>query len=140
MRNAFVGLLFIVALGFAKPAAAQVYYPGSVWTSTGTLSPVEKGNIISMTHAEQGIAVKGAEVFFQTTVTTDKEGYDWNRRFTNGGGLRFTQKVTGNGMIRFSAAYVRERRYTFERTMQGMVVSADAWFGWKQSPRPGVAQ
>lgn len=132
-----IGILLV--LYAAAPAQAQyLYYPGSVWSSNGTLSPVEKGNVISITHAEQGVAYRGAELFFETTVMADTKAYDWNRRVANGVGLRFTQVVKG-GMVRAGTAYVWERRYTYpyERTMEGLTLFVDTWFGWGAQQKGG---
>lgn len=131
------GLMIALALtlGLAGAASAQTTYPGTVWTSNGTLSPVEKGNIISMTHVEQGVANHGVELFGQTTFIADTKAYDWNRRYSNGVGARFTQSI-GSGMVRASVSYLRERRYSSEVTAQGVVIAVESWFGWGNSPRP----
>lgn len=138
-----IGRLFgagVLVFACAQDVAAQeVYYPGSVWTSNGTLSTFEKDNVISQTHMEQGIAIRGAELFGQATGVYDSKGYDWNRRFSTGVGARFTQQMK-SGMVRMSVAYVRERRYEGLRiTTQGLVVAAEAWFGWNNAPRPAPA-
>ncbi len=122
-------------LAFAPLASAQegFYFPGSVWNSTGTLSPVEKGNVISMTHVEQGVAFRGVEAFGHFTGMYDSKGYSWNRRTTEGIGVRFTQSLKG-GMVRGGASYVTEQRYVLAPTKQGasgIVLSVDCYFGWK---------
>jgi hypothetical protein len=136
--NRLVIVAFVLAVVCtARFASAQsgVYYPGSAWTANGTLSPVEKGNVISLTHAEQGIALRGVEVFGQTTFSIDSKHFDWDRRFLNGGGIRFTQTVP-HGMVRVSESFVRERRYNGDVTHQGFVFAAEAWFGWNHAPQP----
>lgn len=112
-------------------AADGVYYPGSVWTSNGTLSPVEKHNFISQTHVEQGIAIKGAEVFGSLSAVADSKGFDWNRRTVSGVGFRFTQNV-GKGMVRAGVQYLSEKRYVSESTAKGISFNVDAYFGWGQ--------
>ena len=135
---AFVFCMFCFTPGVSY--AQGVYFPGSVWSSNGTLSPVEKGNVLSLTHVEQGVAYRGAELFGQSTFSVDSKKYDWNRRFSNGVGARFTQSLLGHGMVRAGVSYVHERRYTFETTRQGWVASVDTWFGWQNTPQPAAGK
>ncbi len=129
---AFVVLLSVVATQNAS-AQSGVHYPGSFWTTNGTVSPVEKGNVVSMNHVEQGVAKKGVELFVQSTLQTDSKGYDWNRRVIGGVGVRFTQSI-GNGMVRIGASYLTERRFVHPQTINGLALTVDAWFGWGQRP------
>lgn len=126
--SAVFGLFLLLT---AVPASAQTYYPGSLWTSNGTLSPAEPGNTVSLSHFEQGIARRGAELFAQVTATADTAGFDWNRRVVQGVGVRFTQALPG-GMIRASLSYLSERRFVEPRTMNGVAITLDAYFGWRQ--------
>lgn len=122
----------------ALPASAQgteTYYPGTVWSSFGTLSPAEKGNVISLTHIEQGIAKKGFEIFGQGTFGFDTDKYGWNNRVLAGVGGRFTQSV-GRGMVRGSISWVDERRFLSNSRVSGWVLAAETWFGWQNTPRP----
>jgi len=126
-----------VLVAFASPSFAQdgVYYPGSFYTVNGTLSPAEKGNIISLSHAEQGIAYRGAELFAGFTGQADSKGFSWNRRTISSVGARFTQNISG-GSVRVAAGYARENRFAGPNTtISGPFVSVDAWFGWKQARR-----
>ena len=124
---------------FATSAYAQSRYPGTVWSSNGTLSPFESGNILSQTHVEQGVAVRGFEVFGQFTFAADSKAYDWNRHYGGGLGLRLTQSVK-SGMIRASVSYVRDYRYLSRTSATGLVFAAETWFGWQNSPRPAKLQ
>ncbi len=137
------GLMLAAAAAFVMMAgtasAQEVYYPGSVWTSNGSLSPAEKGNLFTQTHVEQGVAFRGAEVFGQTTLAMDSKNYDWNRKMLGGVGARFTQTL-GPGMVRVSVSYVSERRFVTDAIHSGVVVAAEAWFGWGQAPRPQGGQ
>ena len=135
MKQLAIASVIAVSLIGASVASAQegtgTYYPGVFWTSNGTVSPVEKGNIVSMSHAEQGIAKRGAELFVQSTAQYDSKGYDWNRRVIGGIGARFTQSI-GTGMVRVGVSYLSERRFVVPKTTSGFSVTAEAWFGWKQ--------
>ena len=114
----------------AQPS--EFYFPGSVWTSNGTFSPVEKGNFISLTHAEQGVAWHGAELFAHLTLSDDSKGFAWNHRVQDGVGLRFTQSL-GNGMVRAGLIYTHEAREPQVRAGQWGVF-VESWFGWRQQP------
>jgi hypothetical protein len=130
-------LAALALLAFAAPSFAQdsVYYPGSLYTTNGTLSPVEKNNIVSFSHIEQGIAYRGAELFGAFTGQVDSKGYPWNRRTVSSIGLRFTQNIA-SGSVRVSAGYTRENQFAGPNTVvTGPFVAVDAWFGWRQARR-----
>lgn len=112
-----------------------VYFPGSLWSSTGTLSPVEKGNIISMNHFEQGVAFDGIELFAVGEGTVAQQPNDWEHRTLYGGGIRFTQSLGALGMIRFNVAEVQEHRFISGITATGPQVSVDLWLGWAQKAK-----
>ena len=128
-----VRLLFasVVIVLCATPAQAQMYYPGSVWTSSGTYEPVEDGNFLSLTHAEQGVAWKGAELYTHLTLQTDSRGYEWRRAVTDGVGIRFTQSLPF-GMVRAGLSYNHTARKNLRTGNIGLFV--ESWFGWRQQP------
>ena len=134
----FIGCL--VGLLWATSAhAQQVYFPGSVWSSSGRmLTPTEPHNWSSTVHAEQGIAYRGAEVYGVSEFWMDKHRLDWNRRNVNGLGLRFTQTVRG-GMVRAGVAYLADHRRLTSRThTHGFTFLVEHYSGWGHdtSPRP----
>jgi hypothetical protein len=136
MKGTILAVAVAAVMAVTGSASAQeIYYPGSVWTSNGNLTPAEKGNLFTQTHVEQGVAFRGAEVFGQTTLGMDSKGYDWNRKMLGGVGARFTQTI-GPGMVRASVSYVSEKRFVTDAVHSGIVVAVEAWFGWNQSPRP----
>lgn len=132
-------VLFLLFVGFALPANAQeLYYPGSFWSSTGTLAPFEGQNVITMNHIEQGIAYRGAEMFVQATTTVDGRGLAWNRHVESGLGVRFTQSVK-TGMVRAGIAYLADHRFPTQQTaVNRFSVFVQAWFGWRQAAPPYV--
>ena len=136
MKRMMTGLVMVGFVGLANIASAQVYYPGTAWSTNGTLSPVEKGNIFHQSHVEQGGAYRGAELFGSFSGGFDSKGYDWNRHTTVGVGGRFTQVVKG-GMVRAGVAYLSEQRYVVARTTSGLAVFVDMWVGWGQSKSAG---
>ena len=122
--------MLLALLFVASAASAQsVYFPGQAWSSTGTSSNVEKGNIISMNHVEQGIAIRGAEAFGLATYQIDKKNFDWNNREILGVGARFTQTI-GNGMVRAGVIYSTERRRQTGARESGLQVLVESYFGW----------
>src|ERR1043166_3864061 len=148
MNRVFIVLAFVV-FGLCGPVCAQdtapdknenpmmaavkevkehLYFPGSMWTANGTLSPVETDNFASMTHAEQGVAYRHAEVYFLTTFQYDTKAYDWDRRGMIGIGSRYTF-VLPHGMVRAGVAYVSEKRFVSEHKTSALTASVDAWFG-----------
>ena len=124
----------LVGLLWATLAHAQtVYYPGSVWSSSGRmLTPTEPHNWSSTVHAEQGIAYRGAELYGVSEFWMDKHRLDWNRRNVNGLGLRFTQTITG-GMVRAGLAYLADHRRLTNRThTHGFTFFVEHYSGWGQ--------
>lgn len=121
----FAALLVLVA----SVAHAQVNFPGSMWSTNGTISPVEKDNFISMTHVEQGVSVGQFELFGQFTGQFDRFAFDWNRLTREGVGGRINFALP-KGIIRASASYIAEKRYVSNSVAKGLSLSVDAWFGW----------
>jgi opacity protein-like surface antigen len=125
-----LGLLLLASAASAQ--SSSVYFPGSAWSSTGTSSNVERGNVISMNHIEQGIAIRGAEAFGLATYQVDKKGYDWNNREIYGVGARFTQTIK-SGMVRVGAIYSQERRRKTDLRESGLQLVVESYFGWGRS-------
>ena len=134
IRRNIVWVVVLLAVMIGRPASAQVYYPGSVWSSNGTYSAIEKGNFLSLTHAEQGIAWHGAELFTHVTFGTDSYNFTWNRKVSDGVGVRFTQTLFGTGMVRVGMMYTHEARTGLRKGNYAGFV--ETWFGWRQRPTP----
>ena len=113
----------------AKYGPQDWFFPGSSWTSTGTLTPAEKGNVISMSHAEQGISYKGAEVYGVVMYLRDSKRYDWNNRTMEGVGVRLTHS-NKHGMFRGGVAYLYEQRQITGARYSGLSVTVESWLGW----------
>src|SRR6185369_13472987 len=103
MKIATFALFALLLSALTASAQETLTFPGSMWTVTGNTSPAEKGNIVSLTHAEQGIAKRGFELFSETTIGTDSDGHDWNRKSLFGVGGRYTLRL-GTGMVRVKYA------------------------------------
>lgn len=113
-------------------SSGGVYFPGSLWSSTGLLTPAEPRNIISMNHLEQGIGYMGFSVFGELEGTLASQPNDWEHRALIGAGVRFTQTLGDLGMIRFSFAEAEEHRYLSGDTYRGPQVNVELWLGWSQ--------
>ena len=120
--------LFVPRVLYAQSA---ITYPGSLWSSTGTVTPAEPGNVISLSHVTQGVSYKGIELFEASTLGMDSKGYDWNNRVQVSVGVALNQTVLNTGVVRVSAAYSRERRWVSNRPYTGMVYAVDFFTQWK---------
>ena len=128
-----IALVFAAAPSFAQD---RLYYPGSVWSSSGRmLTPTEPRNWASTVHAEQGVAYRGAELYGVTEFWIDKHRYDWNNRNLSGIGLRFTQAIR-TGMVRAGVSYLSDHRripgFTYT---SGLTFSVESYFGWGHRQR-----
>ena len=138
-----IGRLFgmgVLVFMCAPTVQAQgVYYPGSVWSAGGRLlTPTEPGNVTVLIHAEQGIAYRGAELYFVGETWNDRFDYDWNNRNVGGAGLRLTQSFK-YGMVRGGIAYLTERRRLQHKTYtHGVTLLVESWFGWGRDSRPSL--
>ena len=105
------------------------------------LTPTEPGNVTVLVHAEQGIAYRGAELYFVGETWNDRFDYDWNNRNVGGAGLRRTQAFK-YGMVRGGIAYLTERRRLQNKTYtHGVTLLVESWFGWgreKASSAPAI--
>lgn len=128
-------LFGILAISAVPATAGDAYpnlkYPGSAWAVVGNVSPYEKGNIISLSHAEQGISFKGIiEPYVSGTIGTDSKGYDWNNKLVGAVGVRAVQSIGKAGSVRVGAAYTSEKHTESNVTKSGVVYSADFYYGW----------
>jgi len=125
-------LAAVLVLAATTVHAQEIYYPGSVWSNNGRTRPVEQGNVISMTHVEQGIAYRGLEGFVDGLFTVDTHGLDWNNSRAYGAGARYTQHLAF-GWVRVMAGVEHEYRWVSYTSKTGPVISAELWFGWHQT-------
>ncbi len=114
--------------------------PGSVWWVVGNVSPFEKGNIIGLARAEQGITavkVKGVSLI---PIGWAQAGFDtqnkpWNRRYTMGGGLE-VDIPWNTGVVGFQGGYECTRNYGEKITPSsatcGPAVRLDFWSAWRK--------
>lgn len=119
----------------ADPApGAAVHFPGSFWMSSGYVSPLEAGNLVTTYAAEQGFTVlkRGPHTvvpYGALTVSTDQQGFDWNNKAVPQVGLRYARAFT-RGVIQVGAGYAYERRLRSKTGMGQPLGYASYWFGW----------
>jgi hypothetical protein len=127
-------VIFALLLLCASPVAAQsVHYPGSLMSSTGTLTQT-RNLFVSLAQFEQGVATGGFEGLFQFRFASDMS---LNRDMTGALGVRYT-RARGNRMIRGTLFYVKEIDPEGSRVNaipKGVVGSIDFWAGWGRAPR-----
>jgi hypothetical protein len=112
---------------------------GQMWSSNGTYSPLEKGNVLSQSYFEQTASV------FSTwsnslTVTPytgfgmvfDTKGYSWNNKIQPSGGIK-VNKFFRYGIISVGTAYAYEDRFNDSKAPKasGRTDFILDWFGWQ---------
>ena len=114
--------------------------PGNSWFNVGNTSPFERGNVIGVIRAEQGVTmVKTKRLSLIPDawgqVGFDTQGKPWNNRYLYGGGMKMTVPWS-SGVLAVRAGYECAKEYgnnaTSSSAMCGPVVSADLWTGWRK--------
>jgi len=109
--------------------------PGSSWGIAGNYTPVEPGNYILASYAQQGVVAahvtkRTALVpFIETTFNRDTKGFDWNNRVIYGGGVKLA-RPTDVALLEVGIAYLRETRFNSSTTYNAVVLFAKVWTGW----------
>lgn len=110
-------------------------FPGSAWGVIGNVSPVEKGNVISSFHVEQGVTLFEKDSiavmpYISISPTFDTKGYDWNNRLISNVGLKLGKRFE-QGMFSTSFGYANETRFKSGSSDSAPFLRADTWFGWR---------
>ena len=113
---------------------SAVHFPGSFWMSSGNVSPLEAGNLVTTYAAEQGFTVlkRGPHTvvpYGALTVSTDQQGFDWNNKAVPQVGLRYARAFT-RGVVQVGAGYAYERRLRSKTGIGQPIGYASYWFGW----------
>lgn len=116
--------------------------PGTVWWVVGNVSPFEKGNVIGLARAEQGVtAVKAGGISFIPTAWAqagfDSKDNPWNNRYTLGGGLKIAIPWK-TGTIGVQGGYECTQSYDQVASTSatcGPAVRMDFWTGWRRVRR-----
>lgn len=150
--------LALAALMFSAWAAGQeavphaqkgsildaVLLPGQMWSSNGTLSPIENNNCFSQTYFEQDATVFSTwnnsftltpYVSFGTTF--DTKGYPWNNKVQPSSGVKLNRYFR-SGIVSVVSAYAYENRFIQDKSSQasGRVDFVQYWFGWNSIANP----
>jgi len=119
-----------------------VALPGEMWSVTGFLSPVEKGNIQSENYFEQR-AVIFATWHNSITLTPyaglglgfDRSGYSWNNKIQPCVGFKVNKRVRF-GVLSAGTAYAQENRFRNAdgfKAASGRIDFISDWFGWNDA-------
>ena len=152
----YSALKFVVALALFGPvlnAFAQEAPPhavkgsvfdavglnGQMWSTNGTYSPLEKGNVLSQSYFEQTASVYST---WHNSVTitpyagfgmvSDTKGYSWNNKIQPSGGIK-VNKVCRYGIVSVGTAYAYEDRFNDSKAPKasGRTDYILDWFGWQ---------
>ena len=120
--------------GWQPVAEKSSRFPGSSWMEVGTLSPVEKGNIIGLGFITQGIVAKRLSratlvPYVEATVFHDSRGFDWENKATVGGGMKAIFP-RGDIYTEIGAAYLHENRFQSGASAGGVSVFTNFSFNW----------
>lgn len=134
---AIAAMLYLGAIRAEAATEMPAIFPGSAWNMTGNTAPVEKGNVMGSSYAEQGITIYRTETFsvvpyVSLGLTLDRDGYDWNNRLLAVGGVKFVKNFE-NGIVSLGGGYAKEHRFKSGARADGGFLKADYWFGWQGS-------
>ena len=120
--------------GWQPVAEKSSRFPGSSWMEVGTLSPIEKGNIIGLGYITQGIVAKRLNratlvPYVEATVFHDSKGFDWENKATVGGGMKAIFP-RGDIYTEIGAAYLHENRFQSGASAGGVSVFTNFSFNW----------
>jgi hypothetical protein len=120
--------------GWQPVAEKSSRFPGSSWMEVGTLSPVEKGNIIGLGYITQGIVAKRLSratlvPYVEATVFHDSQGFDWENKATVGGGMK-ALFPRSDIYTEIGAGYLHEKRFQSGESAGGVSVFTNFSFNW----------
>lgn len=114
----------------------SVSLPGQVWVSSGTLDPVEKGNVESQAYFEQGLTVYAGwnnsvtvTPFVSLGISGGTKGYSWDNKIQPQIGVK-VNKLFRSGVISVGTAFNYEDRFDGGPISGGRGDFASYWFGW----------
>jgi hypothetical protein len=120
--------------GWQPVAQKSSRFPGSSWMEVGTLSPIEKGNIIGLGYITQGIVARRLSratlvPYVEATVFHDTKGFDWENKATVGAGVKAIFP-RGDIYTEIGAAYLHENRFQSGASAGGISVFTNFSFNW----------
>jgi hypothetical protein len=110
---------------------------GSMWVEVGTISPLEKGNVISSSGIHQGYDLYEKKSFSFTAfiaggATFDTSHYVWNNQVSGSLGIQ-ANAIVPHGVISVGGAYSVENRFLEHETYASPGYFVQDWFGWQMS-------
>jgi len=145
MRTKIALVLIVLAMAFAPKAHSQAAptfagqtngnLTGSIWSEIGTISPVEKGNVIFATGVTEGFDFANKGIFIFTPFAAaqsslDSYGYDWDNTIAASLGLKTSIRLS-HGVLSASAGYGVEDRWKSGMFASSPEVYLEDWFGWQ---------
>ena len=117
-----------------RPATPSRDFPGSVWATSGIVTPSEPDNWITAAHAEQGFTAWRAQKFSLVpfaagTVTVDTQRHAWNNRGFVDTGVKVSTRIHGVA-VDVGAAQRVSRSWDSGATAAAPVVFVNLWVGW----------
>lgn len=114
-------------------------FPGSLYASTGVVTPAEPGNWTSSVSAQQGVSVVrigGVAVvpFVGGMANVDSDRLVWNNRTQVDAGVKLARNMFG-GAVEAGVAQRRDHLRLTGETRTAPAVFVNMWFGW--TPRAG---
>lgn len=112
----------------------DVALPGSVWATSGFVTPSEPDNWITAAHVEQGVTVLrrghvAVVPFAGATASVDTERRTWNNRGFVDAGLKVSTRVYG-AAVDFGVAQRVSRAWQSGEVASAPVVFLNVWLGW----------
>jgi hypothetical protein len=143
MKIKFVLAALALAMGLTPNVFAQALYQGetkgnltgSIWSEVGTISPIEKGNVIFATGVNEGFDFRDVGRFIFTPYVAaqssfDSYGHDWNNTVAFSAGLKTSVRLS-HGVISLNTGYGIEDRFKSHMFASGPSIFIEDWFGWQ---------
>ncbi len=127
-----------------SPLQAQTFFPGSGWVTSGYVSPLEPGNLLTTYAFEQGISlgkwgVHSLVPYAGITIAQDRDGLEWNNKAMSQAGVKYVRALRG-GVVQAGGGYAHEHRLLSGRTLGQPIGFASYWFGWNRNIQRGSSR
>ena len=115
-------------------SSVDLQFPGSVWATSGLVTPSEPDNWITSGHFEQGVSAwrgRGVSLvpFAGTMLSVDTQHRPWNNRGFVDVGLKVSTHVSA-AAVDFGVAQRVTRAWESGATATAPVVFVNVWVGW----------
>lgn len=108
--------------------------PGDAYTSLGNNSPIEKNDLFSNSHIDQGLvfyrrSTISVQVFGSADMNFDSQGYVWANEAIVQGGFKASKVFGDAGVITLNVTHAYEKQWTGVTAAQNEGFFS-SWFGW----------